>query len=77
MTANDPAIRARAKRLYQVLKTDVVNNVMKQWQATGFLFENYDSRTGKGRGTRPLTGWSALVVLLMGEEAGDGARAEL
>ena len=78
VTAKDLAIRSRARRLYHTLKKDVVDNVLRQWQETGFLFENYDSSTGKGRGTRPFTGWSALVVLLMGDEAaGDDPRLEL
>jgi mannosyl-oligosaccharide glucosidase len=42
----------------------VVGAVAAEYRRTGFVWENYDSRTGRGRGTHPFTGWSALVALL-------------
>jgi len=64
--ADDADVRARAKALHASLKADVVGNVQRQWAETGLLFENYHAETGVGRGTRPFTGWSSLVVLLLG-----------
>jgi len=50
------------------LREALVGNMARQWAATGFVWENYDSRSGRGRGTHPFTGWSALVALLVGGE---------
>ena len=50
---------------YSILS--IINNVIKEYQRTGYVWEQYDDRTGKGKGCKPFTGWSALVVLLMSE----------
>ncbi|OXA39653.1 Mannosyl-oligosaccharide glucosidase [Folsomia candida] len=39
-----------------------------QYHKTGYVWEQYDDATGKGKGCRPFTGWSSLVVLMMAEE---------
>jgi len=65
VSAKDVAVQQRAKKLYEEIRSDVTGNIFRQWKATGFLFENYDSETGAGRGTRPFTGWSTLVALMM------------
>ena len=53
-----------AKEIYHQLKTNIYNLVHNQWKETGFIWEQYDDKTGKGKGTRAFTGWSALAVLL-------------
>jgi len=53
-----------AEKLYLELKSNIYNLVHSQWKETGFIWEQYDDRTGKGQGTRAFTGWSALAVLL-------------
>ena len=50
------------------LKANLLENVFSQFNGTGFLYENYHADTGKGRGTKPFTGWSSLVLLLMSED---------
>jgi Glycosyl hydrolase family 63 C-terminal domain len=61
------ALRDRVSSLSLRLKDAVVGNIVKQYQETGFLWENYDSNNGKGRGTHPFTGWTALVSLLVAD----------
>lgn len=56
---------ARLAELANTVARAVIGNVVKQYWEGGFLYESYDANTGKGRGTRPFTGWTALVVLLM------------
>ncbi|CAL4229108.1 unnamed protein product, partial [Meganyctiphanes norvegica] len=56
-----------AKEVYKELRDNVVHNVMKEYKRTGYIWEQYNDKTGKGQGCRPFTGWSALVVLMMGE----------
>ncbi|XP_071448203.1 mannosyl-oligosaccharide glucosidase [Hetaerina americana] len=57
----------KSKAVYERLRLNVVNNVMKQYQKTGYIWEQYNDRTGAGMGSRPFTGWSSLVVLMMAE----------
>ena len=57
----------RLTRLYAQLREAVVGVVYDNYQRKGFLYENYNSTTGEGRGSHPFTGWTALVVSLMSE----------
>lgn len=57
-----------AKELYTELRSNIVANVVKEYERTGYVWENYDDKTGNGKGSHPFTGWSALVVLIMAEK---------
>jgi mannosyl-oligosaccharide glucosidase len=57
----------QAKDLYQNLRTNLINNIYRQFKKTGYIWEQYNDKTGAGQGSRPFTGWSSLVVLLMAE----------
>ncbi|KAG8232260.1 hypothetical protein J437_LFUL012875 [Ladona fulva] len=57
----------KAKSIYERLRKNLVNNVMKQYQRTGYIWEQYNDQTGEGMGSKPFTGWSTLVVLMMVE----------
>ncbi len=57
----------QANAVYKKLRKAVVENVMKQYHKTGYIWEQYNDRTGSGQGCKPFTGWSSLVVLMMGE----------
>uniref|UniRef100_A0A4W5Q9M4 Mannosyl-oligosaccharide glucosidase n=1 Tax=Hucho hucho TaxID=62062 RepID=A0A4W5Q9M4_9TELE len=46
----------KAAALYQELRTNIMNNVYRQYAETG------------GQGSHPFTGWSALTVLIMAEQ---------
>ncbi|KAI9822236.1 MAG: Processing alpha glucosidase I [Thelocarpon impressellum] len=59
---------ARATRLYNALRTNLVSNVFAQWQATGFAWEQYNPDTGAGQRTQHFTGWTSLVVKIMAME---------
>jgi len=56
-----------AGEVYTMLRKGVVDNVMKEYYRTGFVWEQYNDKTGEGQGCKPFTGWSALTVLMMGE----------
>jgi len=58
---------ALALEVYGKLRDGIVNNVMKEYYRTGYVWEQYNDRTGEGQGCKPFTGWSALTVLIMGE----------
>lgn len=57
----------RARELHLALRDNVLATVEAQYEATGFLWENYDSVTGRGRGTHPFTGWTSLIVLVLAD----------
>lgn len=56
-----------AGEIYTKLRNNVVKNIYKEHVRTGFLWENYDDKTGEGKGSHPFTGWSTLVTLMMAE----------
>lgn len=57
-----------AARLYDNLKENVVTNIVKQFEKTGQFWEHYSDKTGEGGGTRPFTGWTALVLSIMADQ---------
>lgn len=72
----DIETKKRCRQLYNKIRNDVIQCVYREWKRTGYVWEQYedepvfDSKFGpihKGKGTRPFTGWSANVVLLMAE----------
>jgi mannosyl-oligosaccharide glucosidase len=56
---------ARCRRLADELAENVINIMTKEFRRTGFVWEQYDCISGKGKGTHPFTGWSALVALMI------------
>ena len=57
-----------AEEIYNELRTNLVRNIFKQYKRTGYIWENYNDKTGEGKGCHPFTGWSALVTLIMAEK---------
>ncbi|XP_006011279.1 mannosyl-oligosaccharide glucosidase [Latimeria chalumnae] len=57
-----------AASLYRELRTNLISNVYRQYEQTSYIWEQYNDSTGKGQGCHPFTGWSALLVLIMGEQ---------
>ncbi|XP_042322873.1 mannosyl-oligosaccharide glucosidase [Sceloporus undulatus] len=60
--------RDQAAALYRQLRTNLIGNVFRQYQESGYIWEQYNDSSGRGQGCYPFTGWSALVVLMMAEE---------
>ncbi|ORY10249.1 glycoside hydrolase [Clohesyomyces aquaticus] len=58
--------RARARTLYTNLRINLVKTVYESWKETGFAWEQYNPETGKGQRTQHFTGWTSLVVKVMG-----------
>ncbi|GAV87816.1 Glyco_hydro_63 domain-containing protein [Cephalotus follicularis] len=57
----------RAKKIYDDLRSHLIRNVVRNYHQTGFLWEQYDQKKGKGKGARLFTGWTSLVLLIMAE----------
>ena len=60
--------QATAKEIYVELRKNIIDNIILNWQKTGYIWENYDDVTGKGKGCHPFTGWSALFVAIIAEK---------
>nr|KAF6382547.1 hypothetical protein mPipKuh1_008909 [Pipistrellus kuhlii] len=54
--------QARAAKLHSELCANVVGNVLRQYQATGVLWEQYSDREGRGMGCLPFQGWTLLAM---------------
>eukprot|EP01083_Nonionella_stella_P149558 475223_1 len=59
---------ARARELYVKLRRAILRNVVRQYRKTGFLWEQYHPESGAGQRSHPFTGWTALIVNIMGEK---------
>ncbi|GMI70826.1 glucosidase 1, KNOPF [Hibiscus trionum] len=60
--------RDKARTIYEELRQNLIRNVVENYDKTGYLWEQYDQKQGKGKGARVFTGWTALVLLIMAEE---------
>ncbi|CUM64745.1 uncharacterized protein PRCAT00002356001 [Priceomyces carsonii] len=60
----DP-LKSKMENAYKLLRQNLVDNIFKQWKATGFVWEQYDDETGSPKGAKNFLGWSSLVVLIM------------
>ena len=58
---------ARAAEIYDELRANLVGNMQRVWEETGYLWEQYNQDTGAGQRNRPFAGWSALVLLAIAE----------
>ena len=44
---------------------NLVENIFREWQKTGFAWEQYNPDTGNGQRTQHFTGWTSMVVNMM------------
>lgn len=65
-TTPDP-IRYKCSDLYNQLRTNLLKNIAKVYNETGYYWEQYDDETGKGLGDHPFTGWTSLYVNILYE----------
>ncbi len=56
----------RAAGIYKRLRHNLVSNIYKSWEETGFAWEQYNPEDGHGQRTQHFTGWTSLVVKVMG-----------
>lgn len=56
---------SHAAQIYAKLRRNVVDNVINEFTRTGFMWEQYDDVTGQGKGCRPFTGWTSLILMLL------------
>ncbi|TCD68927.1 Processing alpha glucosidase I [Steccherinum ochraceum] len=66
--AQEGPYQQRAKEIYSELRKNVIDNVHKEYERTGYVWEQYDALTGEGRRSHPFTGWTSLVTLIISEK---------
>lgn len=60
------AATKEAHRIFTQLKKNLIDNVYQNWKVTNFVFENYDAFDGHGKGAKQFTGWTSLIVNILG-----------
>nr|CAG8603675.1 8759_t:CDS:10 [Entrophospora candida] len=65
---NPGPYQTKAQTIYKELRNNIINNVFKEFERTGYVWEQYSSIDGKGSRSHPFTGWTALVTLIMAEK---------
>ncbi|KAJ7694121.1 glycoside hydrolase family 63 protein [Mycena rosella] len=65
--AEEGPYQARAQEIYQQLRQNIIDNVFKEYERTGYVWEQYDATTGQGMRSHPFTGWTSLVTLILAE----------
>jgi mannosyl-oligosaccharide glucosidase len=65
-TSND--VRQLSVKIHHKLKKNLVDNLYKQYRRSGFVWENYSPKNGKGKGCFPFSGWSSLIVSIMADK---------
>ncbi|EJU05594.1 glycoside hydrolase [Dacryopinax primogenitus] len=57
-----------AHQIYSDLRHNIIKNTHKEFERTGYVWEQYDASTGEGRRSHPFTGWTSLVTLIISEK---------
>ncbi|KAJ7684923.1 glycoside hydrolase [Mycena polygramma] len=65
--AEEGPYKLRAQEIYQQLRKNIIDNVFKEYERTGYVWEQYDALTGTGMRSHPFTGWTSLVTLILAE----------
>lgn len=68
VVSKDKKALTPAKKLYQALKQNLIDTVFHNWKKTGYCYEQFNPNTGKGQGIEHFTGWTALIVNVMGHD---------
>lgn len=64
---NNSAIFLRARKIYKQLRKNLIENIFEVWEKDGYCYEQYNERTGSGSGVQHFTGWTALIVNIIGK----------
>ncbi|KAF8936813.1 Processing alpha glucosidase I [Haplosporangium gracile] len=57
--------REKAAKIYNELRDNLIKNIYSEYERTGYVWEQYNDKTGHGQRSHPFTGWTAMIVLIM------------
>ena len=63
----DGYMKNRAQRIYKLLRRNILNTVLGEYDRTGYYWEQYDDVSGSGIRGHPFTGWTVLILNIMSE----------
>ncbi|CCD24683.1 mannosyl-oligosaccharide glucosidase NDAI_0D03690 [Naumovozyma dairenensis CBS 421] len=66
ITSTQKSKRTPAAKLCNELSNRLIKNVYRVWKHSGYCYENYSPIDGHGMGTEHFTGWTALIVNILG-----------
>jgi mannosyl-oligosaccharide glucosidase len=64
----DGPYKLRAQEIYHELRKNIIDNVFKEYERTGYVWEQYDPNAGHGQRSHPFTGWTSLVAMILTEK---------
>lgn len=59
------ALKLKISTTYKNLRVNLINNIINEWERTGFVWEQYDDETGKAKGAKNFLGWTSTVIMMM------------
>lgn len=62
------SVSERAKDAFSALRNNLVSNLQNEYQRTGYLHEQYHPISGHGQRSKPFTGWTSLITLILAED---------
>jgi len=60
--------RILAQELFDTIRANTIDTINKEFRQLAFIYEWYDSKTGKGYGAHPSTGSSSLALYILAAE---------
>ncbi|KAK6464508.1 glycoside hydrolase [Scheffersomyces coipomensis] len=60
-----PELKKDLESTYHDLRINLVNNIINRWKETGYVWEQYDDKTGKQKGAKNFLGWTSTVLIMM------------
>mmetsp|Transcript_1957 Transcript_1957/g.5855 ORF Transcript_1957/g.5855 Transcript_1957/m.5855 type:complete len:490 (+) Transcript_1957:911-2380(+) len=66
-SVEDGPYKDKAGAIYSELRDNIIKNVIKEFQRTETVWEQYNPEDGKGQRGPDFTGWTSIVVLIMAE----------
>lgn len=58
-------LKEKFAKVYHDLRLNLVNNIVDQWEKTGFVWEQYNDEDGMAKGAKNFLGWTSTVLLMM------------
>lgn len=58
-------LKKKIELAYSELRENLIKNVFKQWENTGFVWESYDDETGENKGAKNFLGWTSTILIIM------------
>ncbi|KAF9533425.1 glycoside hydrolase [Crepidotus variabilis] len=66
--AQEGPYQQKAQLIYKELRKNVIDNVVKEYERTGYVWEQYDPINGEGKRSHPFTGWTSMTALILSEQ---------